>query len=378
MIVPHQPPALELQELTFAYPNSSRFTLSRLNRQMPPASVLAVTSLAIAPKEVLCLLGPSGCGKSTLLKCVAGLVRPGAGLIQISGRTVFDQRTNLAPQKRNATLVPQDYALFPHYTVHQNVAFPLSGSWLNRAITRSNLARVDYLLELVGLVDLRHRLPHELSGGQRARVALARALAPNPKLVLLDEPFSALDAQLRSDISWQVREVLKETGIASLLVTHDQNEALALADRVAVMRSGALVQTSTPQDLYEKPVSPWVASFVGDANFISGVISDSYLLTTFGSLLLKNSANDIAPSHSGKLGRVMVRPEQLLMQPCSLENAHARISARAFHGHDCLYELELLSHPETRLRARSFNNQMFEVGESVRLEVTGPVQLFDR
>jgi iron(III) transport system ATP-binding protein len=234
-------------------------------------SVVAVNQVSLEVKqgEILVLLGSSGCGKTTTLRLIAGLERPEAGHILLNGQTVADAKTWVAPELRQIGMVFQDYALFPHLTVGKNIAFPLK-SMKKRDID----VRVNELLDLVGMAGLADRFPHQLSGGQQQRVALARALASRPSVVLLDEPFSNLDTALRKQVREEVRYILKQSGATGIFVTHDQEEALSLADRVAVMFEGVLHQHDTPERLYNAPANQKVASFIGEANFCLLLLKD--------------------------------------------------------------------------------------------------------
>ena len=230
--------------------------LKGIRKRFGELEVLRGVDLALYPVEILALLGPSGCGKTTLLRVVAGLEVPDAGRVFLEGRDI----TALPPEKRGIGFVFQDYALFPNLTALGNVAFGLKGKY--------RLARARKALERVGMTLFQDRRPGELSGGQQQRVALARALAPGPKLVLLDEPFSSLDAGLRAATREEVRKVLKETGTAALLVTHDQEEAISFADRLGVMRGGEILQVGTPEEVYLRPKTPLVAQVLGRTNQI--------------------------------------------------------------------------------------------------------------
>ncbi|MFE1785967.1 ABC transporter ATP-binding protein, partial [Streptomyces sp. NPDC059506] len=233
----------------------------------PGAAVLDDLSLTVAGGELVAVLGPSGCGKTTLLRIVAGFLRPDSGTVGIGGRTVAGPGVHVPPERRSVGIVAQEGALFPHLSVARNVAFGLTG-----AARAERRVRTEEMLELVGLGGYGDRMPHELSGGQQQRVALARALAPRPALVLLDEPFNALDSGLRNGVRADVAAALRATGATALLVTHDQQEALSIADRVAVMRSGKVVQYGTPQEVYRHPADAWVAGFVGDAVLLPGTV----------------------------------------------------------------------------------------------------------
>lgn len=233
--------------------------------------------LALEPGEILTLLGPSGCGKTTTLRLVAGFERPDEGEIEIGGRVAAGARQWLAPEERGVGMVFQDYALFPHLTVRENVGFSLA-----KLSGDQRRQRVTQLLRLVGLDAMGDRYPHNLSGGQQQRVALVRALANRPALVLFDEPFSNLDAALRVQMREEVRRILKETGAAAIFVTHDQKDALAVSDRVAVMNGGKVEQVGTPREIYQYPHTAFVARFVGQTNLLTGEISlsDEHMVVT--------------------------------------------------------------------------------------------------
>jgi len=278
----------------------------------------------VAPSELVAVLGPSGCGKTTLLRLIAGFERPDAGTVTIGDSTVAGPGFELPPERRRVGMVFQDYALFPHLTVERNVAFGLERRPREerRALTRGTL-------ELVGLQHKAGSYPHELSGGEQQRVALARALAPEPEVVLLDEPFSNLDATLRAGLRREVELILREAGASALLVTHDQEEALSLADRLAVMREGELVQVDAPEAVYGRPVSRWAAQFVGEVNVLSGVARGRGVETELGVFDLPRDAS--GPVH------VAVRPEQLELR--AGDRGNAEVVEREFRGHDVLYRL---------------------------------------
>ena len=289
-------------------------------------SVRAVekVDLEIARGELMAVLGPSGCGKTTLLRLVAGFERPDAGRISVGGRELAGPECFVVPEKRRVGIVFQDYALFPHLTVESNVAFGLSRH------ERDERERVTQrTLELVGLQHKAGSHPHELSGGERQRVALARALAPAPELILLDEPFSSLDATLRAGLRREVELILRDAGATALLVTHDQEEALSLADRLAVMREGRIVQVGAPQEVYGRPATRWTAGFVGDVNVLSGIAHGSGVETELGVF-------DVGAPASGSV-HVAVRPEQLELRADA--GGNAEVVAREFRGHDVLYRL---------------------------------------
>ncbi len=279
-------------------------------------AVLSDVSLRVEPGTICALLGPSGSGKTTLLRLVAGLEHPDAGTIRLGDDVLVDGRRSVPPERRQIGMVFQDWALFPHLTVAENVAFGLGRD--------PDAARVLEALDLIGLADAADRLPGTLSGGQQQRVALARALAPGPDVILLDEPFSNLDVALRARIRREVHDLLRSTGVTTVFVTHDQEEAFVLGDQVAVMRDGRIRQAASPRDLYTRPVDPWVAEFVGDANFVPGVADGDGVTTAFGAVRLRD------PAHGPV--EVLVRPEHMLIQA----GDDATVTFIEYYGHDVL------------------------------------------
>ncbi len=304
---------------------SSLLTLKGITKHYQPTEAPALNGidLELATGEILGLLGPSGCGKTTLLRVVAGFERHQQGTVQLGGQLVSGAGTWIPPEKRGIGLVFQDFALFPHLTVMENVQFGLkktSGSrrrffGLQSTTPSGQLTepqiqqRATEVLELVGLKDFGHRYPHELSGGQQQRVALARALAPRPALILLDEPLSNLDVQVRFYLRNQIRSILKATQTSALFVTHDQEEALVVSDRVAVMRKGVIEQLGTPEEIYSSPATRFVAEFVTQANFVPAQRQGEGWLTEMGSLL----SHDVVAQGSPHLpaGELMIRQEDL-------------------------------------------------------------------
>ena len=305
-------------------------------------------NLEIDRGELMAVLGPSGCGKTTLLRVIAGFEQPDAGCVVVSDEVVAGPGRTIPPEKRHVGMVFQDYALFPHLSVEGNVAFGLSNRPRDErdALTRRTL-------ELVGLQHKARTNVHELSGGERQRVALARALAPEPELVLLDEPFSSLDATLRGGLRREVELILRDAEATALLVTHDQEEALSLADRVAVMRDGQIVQVGPPVEVYGEPATRWAAQFVGEVNVLSGVARGGGVETELGVFDLR------APA-SGSV-QVAVRPEQLELRADG--NGNAEVVAREFRGHDVLYRLRHEGGKTLLVQLPSL--QLHEVGDSV-------------
>ncbi len=295
-------------------------------------------SLCVERGAVVALLGPSGCGKTTLLRLIAGFEQPDTGTVEIGGAPAAGSGTWLPPERRPVGMVFQDYALFPHLTVADNVGFGLP--------RRERSTRVPMLLALVGLCGLGERYPHELSGGQQQRVALARALAPAPDVVLLDEPWSNVDPHLREELRSEVTGILRPLGVTVLLVTHDREEAFSVADRIALVHEGTIVQEGTPEDLYFNPASRWVAEFVGAGNVLRGRVDNGVVQTALGSFPANGA------SGAGEVD-VLVRPEllELALDP----DGGAQVVCREFRGHDVFYRvdldgLELLSHrPSTEV-----------------------------
>jgi iron(III) transport system ATP-binding protein len=281
-------------------------------------------SLCVERGEVVALLGPSGCGKTTLLRLVAGFERPDAGRIEVGERAVSGAGAWVPPEERRVGMVFQDYALFPHLTVAENVGFGIA--------RRERATRVPELLATVDLDGLGRRYPHELSGGQQQRVALARALAPQPELVLLDEPWSNVDPFLRETLRAEVSEIIRPLGVTVVLVTHDREEAFSLADRIALMRDGAVIQEGTSEELYFSPASRWAAEFVGAANVLAGQVVDGRVETPVGAFPANGSSGSRDAS-------VLVRPELLGLEPDPA--GPAEVVAREFRGHDVFYRVLL-------------------------------------
>jgi iron(III) transport system ATP-binding protein len=316
-------------------------------------------SLAVPEGRLLALLGPSGCGKSTLLRLIAGLEQPDAGEIAIAGRRVAGSGTWTPPEARHVGLVFQDGALFPHLTVGQNIAFGLQG-----AGRVEQARRIQELLELVDLNGMEQRYPHQLSGGQQQRVALARALAPSPPVMLLDEPFANLDAALRRELAAQVEQIVHRAGATTVFVTHDQEEALSIADLVAVMEAGHILQLGTPRAIYEQPATRAVAAFVGEATFVAAEASDETAHSAIGTLKLAKPAQGMVEA--------LLRPEnvEVLRDP----SAGAVVEHATYLGYDQIVDVRI---PDgTLVRARLRPRPGLQAGESVRLQVIAPVVAF--
>ncbi|WP_165774593.1 ABC transporter ATP-binding protein [Candidatus Viridilinea mediisalina] len=307
--------------------------------------------MQIQQGEILALLGPSGCGKTTILRLIAGFERLDRGEIRLGEQLVASREVWLPPERRKVGMVFQQHALFPHLDVGANVAFGLRSS---AAVRR---ARVAELLELAGLAGMERRMPHQLSGGQQQRVALARALAPNPAVLLLDEPFSNLDADLRVSLRAQVRHILKQLGTTALFVTHDQEEALFMGDRVGVMRAGRLEQLCDPRELFLAPATRFVAEFIGVTNFLPATVHPAYLETELGRL---EQTLALGP---GSTIELVVRPDDLEL--VASPQGNARIAERIFRGGEYLYEVELAS----RQRLRCISNHIHDYAPETRVQV---------
>ncbi|MDV3130388.1 ABC transporter ATP-binding protein [Mycobacterium sp. 21AC1] len=320
------------------------------------------------------VLGPSGSGKTTLLRCIAGFERPDAGVITLAGRELVSPTQNLRPYARAVGIVPQEGALFPHLTVADNVGFGLSGQ-----SRRARRARVAQLLDLVGLPELGERRPDQLSGGQQQRVALARALAPEPKLVLLDEPFSALDAQLRIELREEVRDLIRSTGSTTLLVTHDQAEAMSLSDHLIVMREGRVIAAGDPHTVYDRPVDAQLGRFLGEALILPGQISRGsdgvYATCALGRLKVSEWAGDQSPCD------VLVRPEQIDLRATNGAAPPAAvvgtIRSTLYFGHDALMRVTVPGISQ-QVPVRVPGLQTYRVGDHAELEVTDTVRAFPR
>jgi len=342
--------------------------------------VLRGLDLAVARGDVVCVLGPSGCGKTTLLRVLAGFLPAQAGSVAIGGRVVDNGRHCVAPEDRRVGYVPQEGALFPHLSVAGNVGFALARrSRRQRGVRRG---RVEELLEMVGPAGFADRRPDELSGGQAQRVALARALICEPDLVLLDEPFAALDASLRHRLRLDVRAALAAAGVTAVLVTHDQTEALSLGDQVVLMRDGVALQSGSPVDLYTRPSDAWSARFVGDATLLTADIHDGMAQTPLGTLTL--SAGDEVPVGAA---RVVIRPEQIVLAGCLPSHLrgpiggngdgppHGEVTKTHYYGHDALVEVAVLPGRTHTVMARTWGPVAPPPpGTEVVIRVEGPVQ----
>lgn len=337
--------------------DSPALHVDRVSKTFGDTVAVREASFEVERGEIVALLGPSGCGKSTTLRVLAGFEHPDEGVVRINGETAVDDSVWRPPERRRIGMVPQDFALFPHLSVTDNIGFGLSSghhAWWRRPLRLlrgvETPPRVREMLELVGLEDFGERFPHELSGGEAQRVALARALAPQPAAVLLDEPFSNLDQNLRASLRLAMRNILKSADTAAVFVTHDREEALSLADRVAVMREGTIEQIGAPDDIYYRPGTRFIGTFVGDANILPGQRVRGGAETELGFVILGNqSAVEGSDSFD-----ILLRPEQLALKPTDPSDpASARVISSEYYGHDQVVRVRLPSGAEVETRLRT-------------------------
>lgn len=311
-------------------------------------------SFAAREGEILCLLGPSGCGKTTILRAIAGFEPVRSGQIFLSGQLVSSPDVMTPTENRRVGMVFQEYALFPHLRVQDNIAFGL-----HHLARNERASRVQEMLRLTGLEGFERRYPHELSGGQQQRVALARALVQNPVVLLLDEPFSNLDPDMAGRMRQELHDLLRRTKTTTILVTHDHDEAFAMADRIAVLNQGRLEQFDTPEMMYHMPATPFVADFVGQADFIPGTVSQGMVHTELGEF------PDTIGCKDGTVVVVMIRPDDIHLVPT--EGARSRVLSRQFHGSENLYTVSLPS--GQIVHSSQGSTSVYQAGTAVELRV---------
>ncbi|MGI9085350.1 MAG: ABC transporter ATP-binding protein [Aeromicrobium sp.] len=340
----------------------SRLSTNGLVKRFGDVAALDGLDMEVDDGSIMAVLGPSGCGKTTLLRLIAGFLAPDAGTVSIDGLRVADRSHVVPTKQRKVGLVPQEGALFPHLDVAANISFGLPRS-------ERKGPRVAELLDLVELPrDLADRRPAELSGGQQQRVAVARALAPEPTVLLLDEPFSSLDAALRASTGRAVVNAIRARKATAVLVTHDQDEALSLADQVGIMDRGRLLQAGPPHSVYTHPTSPFVAAFVGDGSLLPARLDGDHATCSFGSVTVDRSASD-----SEVL--IFVRPEQVIVRPAA--DGGALVTAVAFHGHEAVVRL-IDEGSRELIMARVPATLMPQVGDRLAVTLQGPVLVFER
>jgi iron(III) transport system ATP-binding protein len=340
-------------------------TAHGLHKSFGSHPVLVGLDLTVPGGSLTAILGPSGSGKTTLLRVLAGFEPPDAGTVCLGYRVVDGPGQHVPPERRRIGYVPQEGSLFPHLTVAANVGFGLPAG-------QRRGPRVAELLESVGLAGLGKRYPHQLSGGQQQRIALARALAIRPAVVLLDEPFASLDAHLRASVRADVQQVFRAAGTTAVLVTHDQEEALSIADRVAVLRDGRIAQCAAPEELYARPADPRMARFIGDANLVDGVLRDGVVDTVFGLLPLEPRSLPAAPGPV----TVLVRPEQLEFCPetAAAEALPGRVVDCDYYGHDAVLRVQTAGDPApAEIIVRTVGMPDLPPGSPVLVRAHGPV-----
>jgi len=348
-------------------PGGTVLEIDDLTCDFGPETAVDSFSISVKDGELLTLLGPSGCGKTTMLRMIAGLERPTAGSITIAGERVSDADSFISPENRDVGLVFQDFALFPHLTVAENITFGIR-EW----DAERKEERLEELLGLVGLESHREKEPGELSGGQQQRVALARSLAPEPDILLLDEPFSNLDVRLRIEMREEIRRILKEAGVTAISVTHDQEEALSISDRVAIINDGRLEQVGKPEIVFENPESRFVASFLGRASFITGRVRGETVETTLGRLDT-SQLNGPVGAYDGAQIDLLVRPDDLEAIPSKETIADGHVVHRQYNGPNFVYRVQLEN--DTTVRCLHNHVETFEHGQPVTVNIAADHEL---
>jgi iron(III) transport system ATP-binding protein len=342
-------------------------SISHLTVKLGDREIISDLSFELKKGEIASLLGPSGCGKTTLLRAIAGLIPPTGGAIRFGSQLVGVSSVVLPPNKRGTGYVPQQGALFPHLNVEKNISFGLDRDLYSKA----EIAEItDEMITLIGMNGFEKRFPSQLSGGQQTRVALARALAIKPKLILLDEPFSALDAVLRDELRTEVVGLLRKLGSTAILVTHDREEALVSSDRVILMRSGRVVQNGTPEEVYEAPISPEIAASTGDVLILPAQKLENgetlYPLSLIGALV-----------EGSDTGFVVIRPEEIQVSSAKLDGVEGSLVNVDYYGHDAMLTVKIAG-SLTQIKARVVGPTQFVIGQKVYLKHLGPVRYFAR
>jgi len=338
---------------------TAQLDVENLDAGYDDLQVVNQVSFSLQPGQIGCMLGPSGCGKTTVLRAIAGFEPAWKGRILIDGIEVSSRKINLPPERRNIGMVFQDFALFPHLKVKDNIRFGLKG-WSKR----EQQSRVQEMLAIVGMPAYARAYPHQLSGGQQQRIALARALAPGPGILLLDEPFSNMDVELREQLAREVRNILKQENNTAILVTHDQNEAFAMADQICVMNEGSIQQQDSGYHLYHRPANRFVADFIGQGVIIPArVESSTSVKTDLGLIRGKNRID----AETGEMVDVLIRPDDVIHDDESTESAI--VVEKAFRGAEFLYYLRLDSGLEVMCLAPSHHNHKINERIGIRLHV---------
>lgn len=340
-------------------------TISQLYKSYGESPAVSNFNLNIEKGDFVTLLGPSGCGKTTTLRMLAGFIEPCQGQISLKGRTIYSKKEmiNIPPEKRKIGMVFQSYAVWPHMTVFANVAYPLRVKKIGHSSIKN---RVLEALDLVHLTGLENRYPYQLSGGQQQRVAIARALVMEPEILLLDEPLSNLDAQLRQHMLHQIDDIRRHTGATILYVTHDQKEAMALSDRIVLMNQGLTIQSGSPQELYERPATAFAAEFLGRANLLQGrlrAIPQKGILTSRGIFLPVQSITMLDPGNENS-ATFVVRPEDISLEHLNSKSAPGCIVYRRYYASFIEYGVEINN---ILLRVEAENEELLEVGQSIGL-----------
>ena len=338
---------------------TSRLDIDKLTAGYGDLQVLDQVSLSLQPGEIGCLLGPSGCGKTRVLRVIAGFEKAWAGRVAIDNLEVSSSQYNLAPEKRNIGMVFQDFALFPHLRVEDNIRFGLKGMHKGE-----QQARISEMLAMVGMPAYAQAYPHQLSGGQQQRIAVARALAPRPGILLLDEPFSNMDVELREQLAREVRNILQQENTTAILVTHDQDEAFAMADQICVINEGRILQQGTGYELYHQPASRFVADFVGQGVIVPATVLETDVVKT-GLGVIRGEMTE--PVDSGESVDVLIRPDDVVLDENS--DDRAVVVEKLFRGADFLYFLRMDSGIEVMCLAPSHYNHKINETVGIRLNV---------